>query len=127
MIISCEPDSNSLDCIPPIVDHCFLDDEVDTIANRQPEITIPIYDPEPSSGINEDSIILEIDNDTLNHEWFPTESAVYYDFERGDTLALGLHELSLTVSDNTNNCTDAKGYFYIIEVDDDGPQFPNTE
>lgn len=120
---SCPAGSDDSDNVPPVVNHDFLDSEVDTIVNRQPELSIPIYDPKPSSGIDESSIVLIIDDNTLDHEWNSLDQAVYYSFESGDTLDLGLHELSLKVSDKANNCTEAYGVFFIGEVDHDGPPF----
>ena len=108
----------------PVAVHEFLDDEVDTIANRQPVLTISVYDPPPSSGIRFDGIELLLDTEILDFEWDGESGSICYDFEwDGDTLDYGLYQLGISVPDSAGNVFEADGMFYIDSTYTDEPPF----
>ncbi|MDP8238819.1 MAG: Ig-like domain-containing protein [Candidatus Hatepunaea meridiana] len=110
-----------IDSRSPLAGHRYLAAPTDTISNRQPEVTIAVSDPLPSSGINVDEIVLTVDDNELGFEWYDVRNEVYFDFENVDPLDLGLHELSIIVPDRAGNVFEASGEFFIGEIDDDDP------
>ena len=115
-----------IDSEPPDIDHPFFIAPTDTINNRQPELNIAIYDPLPSSGIVGYDIILMVDNEELDYDWYDIENALYYNFEWHDPLDTGLHTIVIDVYDRAQNRIRSSGRFYIDDVDDeDPPEFSN--
>ncbi|MFN3820844.1 MAG: tandem-95 repeat protein [bacterium] len=105
----------------------LLDDRVDTIQNRSPEIVIPIADPEPASGIVWDEISLTLDDEELEIFINPDDGYISYNFAEHDReLEEGEHELALRVEDYAGNEVRMRGRFRVIDVQDLlGPFFAN--
>ena len=85
-----------VDTEPPTVDgfrYTLLSDLVDVIYERQPPITLPLYDPSPSSGIDPVSISLILDDNALDFEWDDYDNVVRYYFPEEDSLELGEHHI----------------------------------
>ncbi|MDP8238472.1 MAG: tandem-95 repeat protein [Candidatus Hatepunaea meridiana] len=117
-----------IDSQVPEVPHLFFDNEVDTIGNREPQINIAIADPLPSSGINGEEIVLVLDGQENQFVWDPVDGSVYFDYAANhfDMLDMGLHRISIDITDNAGNRTFAEGRFFISNVDDgDPPDFEN--
>ncbi|NQU06101.1 MAG: hypothetical protein HQ568_08415, partial [Calditrichaeota bacterium] len=115
-----------VDSRPPMVDHAFFRAPTDTIDNRQPELNIAINDPYPSSGIVGYDIVLTVDDEELDYDWYDVENALYYNFEWGDPLEAGLHRIVIDVYDRAQNSIRSSGSFFIADVNDrTGPEFTN--
>jgi len=115
-----------IDTHAPAPGHSFFEPPVDTIANRQPEIRIPIHDPAPSSGIVGGDIVLSVDGEELDYEWDEIQRLVYFDFAAVDPLTEGSHEISVRVYDRAGNLTSAQGAFIVGDVEDtEPPEFSN--
>jgi hypothetical protein len=108
----------------PVVEHQFFDDDVEVIANQRPRFTIPVSDPMPGSGINEEAIRFGIDGHWYNFEWDEREGAIYYESGR---LNEGNHEIRVDLEDRAGNGISVRGHFTIDRrrVDEDPPYFEN--
>ncbi len=115
-----------VDTEPPSTEHPFLGEEIYAISDRKPTLTIPVYDPLPTSGIESDSILLILDDEELDFDWYEVDKAVTYVFPEDDSLELGEHDLYFAVSDHAGNSFEASGEFIVADVDDgDAPFFDN--
>ncbi|MCF7809803.1 tandem-95 repeat protein [bacterium] len=106
----------------PVIEHRFLDDEeVEVIGNIRPRFTIPVADPMPGSGINEESIRFGLDGEWYDVEWSEREGSIYFESEE---LAQGGHEMRVVVRDLAGNLASARGSFRIDRrVADRNPPF----
>ncbi|MBM3329223.1 MAG: tandem-95 repeat protein, partial [Calditrichaeota bacterium] len=104
----------------------LFDDNIDSLQNRQPVITIPIVDPAPSSGIVWDEISLTINGDALELIINEEDGSISHDFSEDEPLEPGLYELVLTIPDRAGNVYEARGEFRIEDFEDLlGPFFAN--
>ncbi|NQU06656.1 MAG: hypothetical protein HQ568_11230, partial [Calditrichaeota bacterium] len=113
-----------IDNVRPVIEHQFFDDDVEVISNQRPRFTIPVYDPMPGSGINEEGIRFGIDGRWYDFEWNEREGAIYYESGR---LNEGNHEIRVVIVDRAGNRLVARGFFRIDRrrVDRDPPYFEN--
>ncbi len=120
-----------IDTRSPSAEHRFLDDDPPRIGNRNPQLTIPIIDPRPSSGINERDIVLLFDREEYEFEWDGVDGSIFCTLgvwnprERElDPLDEGEHTLELQVLDRAGNSFRARGGFILDRrIRDEQPPF----
>jgi hypothetical protein len=111
-----------VDTEEPSAIHDWIAQEVDSVGHRDHELTIPVSDPRPSSGINAESIQLIIDNQEYEFDWNEQAGSVYRMFGE-DELAIGIHRVVFIVEDNAGNSIEARGNVAIGDWDDNDPPF----
>ena len=108
-----------VDSEPPTAEHTwFSQEDVDSISNRKPPITIAVLDSRPSSQIDEESIYLALDDEPLDFGWDGDAGSLTYRFAEDDSLDLGTYELSIEVEDRAGNSFAASGRFCITDIQD---------
>ncbi|NQT34863.1 tandem-95 repeat protein [bacterium] len=107
-----------IDSQAPVVDHPYFTEGMVFISNRSPELIIPINDPIPSSGILGNDLVLSVDGEELDYDWFEIDQSVIFDFDGYDELEAGEHTIIIDVDDRARNNTRATGGFIITDIQD---------
>jgi len=105
-----------VDSNAPVVEHAFLDDDFEAIANPRPTLTFGVSDPFPSSGIVVEDIVLTFDDEELEFVWNEVRGTVVYEFV--EDIRNGVHELTLEVSDLAGNVFFGEGGFTKVDGED---------